>query len=721
MVYFMIKILVLIFSVASFAANEPMFIKNQQGGAKEKIRDFQAPNNLATKLTADQFLVETGNNNILSNPSFEHETVSSSWTDNGTDTGIATAVAVVHGKKAIGFLPVARSVNLIQSSTLYAAQFADGVQGLAMVRIKSDVAVKVCSIQAGTVSTTNCVTTNTDLKWGLYKVPFILGGTSNGISISTNGALVTGTVLVDDAFVGAVDLQAITSFDTTCPTLACETSFSALIVTGGSVQNENVNWLSTQSGTTTKTANFNAGIFTVAPNCTATLYITASPAMSARVLSTTASAVNLQTPDYNGNLQDGSLSLSCNKQGADYTAAIAARAEYQKTQVASYSSNNADTDWAACSFSTLAWQGLGTVTNFLECRRDGADLLIRGYFTLGTVAAAEARIPLPLWNGLQLTNKKVATIGRLFRNVGTGSTTKNHTIYAPTTGLSYLTVGTTEYVIASAPSTAQNGNALFNSSEVILADMIRIPINGWEQSNIIIGQFNGLQTCTDTLACTDTFSVDVSSTGVVTKENVNWINGNCTNSSAGVYSCPFNSGIFTVAPNCVSNGQLQGGTYATGSVGSADLAIRNTGGVLANGQFTLVCQKQGADYIGKTAMAVASDQNVRSIGSTNVDIQGVIFGSGANCATACSTGTCTICNQTGSKITSVTWSATGVYDVNGLDGTKYICTGAGRGTSYVPIFTSRQSGTSSLVKIHAGSVTGLFNAADGTIICIGIP
>src|SRR5690606_19985154 len=44
----------------------------------------------------------------------------------------------------------------------------------------------------------------------------------------------------------------------------------------------------------------------------------------------------------------------------------------------SYIGRNADTDWAACTFSTLAWQGLGTVTNNLECRKQGSDLLIRG-------------------------------------------------------------------------------------------------------------------------------------------------------------------------------------------------------------------------------------------------------------------------------------------------------------------------------------------------------
>ena len=202
----MIKILVLIFSVASFAANEPIFIKGQQGATKEKIRDFQAPNNLATKLGTEQFLVETGNTNILSNPSFEHQTFSTGWT-NSVGTFTQETSVLIDGKASAKLVLSAQTMSLTQSSTLYAAQFADGVQGLAMVRIKSNIALKVCSTNNGTVSTTNCVTTNTDSKWGLYKIPFILGATSNGISIASTGA-VSGTVYIDDAFVGAVDLKA---------------------------------------------------------------------------------------------------------------------------------------------------------------------------------------------------------------------------------------------------------------------------------------------------------------------------------------------------------------------------------------------------------------------------------------------------------------------------------------------------------------------------------
>jgi hypothetical protein len=42
----------------------------------------------------------------------------------------------------------------------------------------------------------------------LYKVPSILGATSNGISVNTNGTSVTGTIYIDESFVGITDLAA---------------------------------------------------------------------------------------------------------------------------------------------------------------------------------------------------------------------------------------------------------------------------------------------------------------------------------------------------------------------------------------------------------------------------------------------------------------------------------------------------------------------------------
>lgn len=48
--------------------------------------------------------------------------------------------------------------------------------------------------------------------------------------------------------------------------------------------------------------------------------------------------------------------------------------------------------------------------------------------------------------------------------------------------------------------------------------------------------------------------VDGSVTTTVSQENVDWINGNCTNPSGGSYVCTFNTGFFGAAPNCWAQG-----------------------------------------------------------------------------------------------------------------------------------------------------------------------
>lgn len=156
-----------------------------------------------------------------------------------------------------------------------------------------------------------------------------------------------------------------------------------------------------------------------------------------------------------------------------------------------YSSSNADTDWAACNFSTLAWQGLGTVTNnSVECRRQGPDLLMRGTLTVGATSGSQAQIPLPLWNGSTLTSSKSATAGRIERGVATLNSTKDF-VAILSSGASYFTVGIIEYATAQSPFTSQNGNAIFVSGEFVVLDNLRIPITGWTQSNSTISSFAG--------------------------------------------------------------------------------------------------------------------------------------------------------------------------------------------------------------------------------------
>jgi hypothetical protein len=141
---------------------------------------------------------------LLDNGGFEE--VERSWT-------LTAGVSSINPDPVVGdyCLEVSladEALELFQDSTLNQTALSDGVQGLAYIRVKTALSgIKVCFRQAGVTSTNLCVDVNNNNKWGLYKLPVILGGTSNGIAVTSEGVVKTGTVIVDDAFVGAQDVK----------------------------------------------------------------------------------------------------------------------------------------------------------------------------------------------------------------------------------------------------------------------------------------------------------------------------------------------------------------------------------------------------------------------------------------------------------------------------------------------------------------------------------
>lgn len=770
-----------LFYFASTIAAAPYGIKGQQQAATLYSNVHQFPNNQVTNLGGINALVENGNDNILSNPSFEHLTSASSWTDNGTATGVGTSVAVIAGKKAFAYLPIAQTINLTQSSTLYASQFADGVQGLAMVRIKTDAALKVCSIQAGTVSTTNCVTTNTDNKWGLYKVPFILGATSNGISISSTGASVSGTVSVDDAFVGAVDLKQdvnnIGPWNTYTPTVTGLTNSTAngkwrqvgtnmeinfrIVLTGTPATTTGVS-VSIPAGYTIDTlagvidTNLGAlGFGHIFKSSTNAHYTIQGLFTGSTVLLTYQSALTGQVTGVT-NTAPAVLAINDTIDGT-FTVPITqfsgATSVYSTPNI-----TNADRIGEIIqTTNSVAPNGfISAMNKSIGQTGSGANFTGNSYFALyehiwnlagltttsgdvyrissakGTTAsadfAANKTITIDYETNAPFIRGKAAAASIGAYAADTLASHNHRLPYGPNTTGTLLALNQLYNRILSLTgydgATENTGGSETRPKNVSLFMYIRYT----SDSQLIIGSFSGLQTCTDTLACTDTFSARVNTAGVVSEENVNWISGNAT--IATNYSLTYTSIGLTQPLNCTATADNIGRSVRvlTTSSTSVVVTVFNTLSQVAvtDTGFWIICQKQGADYIGKTAMAVASDQNVRSIGSTNVDIQSVYFGSGADCATTFTSGSATICNRVGTKITSVQYISTGTIQVNGLDGTKYNCIGSGAGPSGAAPYTSwlhnRPASSSSFVYMNKGSVAGTL--ADGSynlIQCIGIP
>jgi hypothetical protein len=718
-------------------------------GSTVVIEELQAPNNQMTQVDTNKHLIESGNKNILQNPSFESLLEGGSipyWSYGSPSPVQEESSTVIDGKKLAVFSVSSEPILLTQSSTLYANAFADGVQGLVSVRVKSDVALKVCSINAGTTSTSNCVDVLPDNKWGLYKVPTILGATSNGISIASSGN-VTGTAYIDDAFVGPQDLKQDVS---TCNSIECAESFTFQMNAVGAIASFDYNIFSgscTKSGTSSSEAScpVTTGVFSEIPKCTCTVNESSTSDQTCTSLNTsTISSIKFKT--FSGTSPASlAATVTCTRQGTDFTNAK----RLGNNTTYSTASDNFSTDTNALTFKATALTSAdpigtyntysyainsntkaicGTAPSTLSTKADGFKIFTRAYnaaSTCGNPARVEIKIA-QAGTSLPTLSKEI------YKNTGKGiSGSMDYVLHSSNAGAYGASVKS--YDGASGVLIVDSGFqplAAIASSVFIFSDNSGqasgyLVINAGKAKDIIIGQFSGLESCTDSYECTDTFSAKVSSTGVVSGENIDWISGNCSITGTSGATCTYNTNLVTQSMNCVSTSSEWYHTImaTSTSTGFISYSYNNSHAQAAAEQY-IICQKQGADYIGKTAKAVASDQNVRSIGAVGVDIQSVYFGSGANCQSACTTGTCNICTQVGTKITSVTWaSATGNYNVNGIDGTKYICNGNAYDGAVAGAFSMVHSlgpSTDTYARMY-GSRGGTTYNGYGTVTCIGTP
>lgn len=158
--------------------------------------NFKVPNAQSTLISGGS-LLETGNYNLLINPSFEHSAFSTAWTLNNGSSSVSTSP--FHGKQAYQISATAQTPDISQSSTINAAQLS-GRTGIARARVKtSQSTIQVCGLANGVEQ--NCTSVTGDNTWQLIAVSFRLGDTSSGVKIKSTGSI-TGTILIDDTFVG---------------------------------------------------------------------------------------------------------------------------------------------------------------------------------------------------------------------------------------------------------------------------------------------------------------------------------------------------------------------------------------------------------------------------------------------------------------------------------------------------------------------------------------
>jgi len=152
-----------------------------------------------------------------------------------------------------------------------------------------------------------------------------------------------------------------------------------------------------------------------------------------------------------------------------------------KEGISTLNSMTPDTGFIPCTFSSLAWQGLGTVTNLLECKKIGDVLKIRGHFVAGTTTANIAEIPFPNnWGSIQasLTVVDGTSYGTFYRGV-TGANTL-FTARVVTTGTNVIRIAGPLVSTTANPTSAVNGNTFLATGEFgMVSGELTIPIRGW--------------------------------------------------------------------------------------------------------------------------------------------------------------------------------------------------------------------------------------------------
>lgn len=448
-----------------------------------------------------------GSGGLLVNPDFELPAIGASWvTTNGTSaitTNLLVAGSVYSGKQALSITPTNTSsvLSVIQTVNTNAGLVkTQGVVSVAMLIPTVQTNIQICS-GVDTVEIT-CVSGINDGIYRIYSIPFIYGSTSAFIKIKSNGNSVSTTPYYAD-FAGMNLGLAVQS-------LFIDPGYRAKISSAGVVSDEDHEFITgncTVTGTSVYTCTLSG--FTVAPNCQVTSTSGNSAPESPIDATVTATSVAWETRTSNGTLATGSTVISCKKTGVDYS----------NSSSAVYSQASKNIDWVPCTFANLTWQGLGgatPVTNNLQCKKELGSVKMRGSFTVGTVAASLAQIPLPNNWGSLLTSASYNSngiAGTMFKAVSSANSFISALVQP---SVAYFE--TSGFIVGAAnnPATAVNGNNLTLGDVVQINGELSINIAGWSNLSDILGLFSGVPAVPGQSGNVDTFTVSFGTTNATT-------------------------------------------------------------------------------------------------------------------------------------------------------------------------------------------------------------
>lgn len=397
------------------------------------------------------------------------------------------------------------------------------------------------------------------------------------------------------------------------------------------------------------------------------------------------------------------------------------------------------TEWVSY---TPTYSNMGSpATDTAEWRRVGSDMELRGRFTAGTGSASAAAISLP--SGYSWSNP---TTSGLYVGAASSNASSNYdqwifTASGATTG-STLNFFYAEAVLGS----ATNGSS-FNSSVIVWH--AKVKILGWTSQTAVRVDNSDFDwrafTPTGTWSTNTTYSgryrkigdsaeieVKVSTSGAPTSAalSINMPNGLVVDTSKLASATA--GDVYVGVGNATDNGvaaypcwvyQASSGTVLTPTFGVASGANLTSGSnVTQAAPFTF----GSGDFVTIRAKVpiVGWTNNQRApllVGSVTSNTAGLERIERVRVGTTCTSTPCTISDQSGSWVTSITRASTGNYTINiasGMFSGTPICTFGMSGITNATIVVNSESSTAINILTYTGS-TGALTDTSFRVICMG--
>lgn len=778
-------------------ADSQILSKSEVDGSDVSTIKVTAPYAQFTTTATGVRRLESGNSNLLTNPSFEHSTFDTGWTTT-TGSSVVDSTYFTDGAKSFKLTSTSSGASASQTSTLNAANLK-GQQMVASADVNTnDPLSQLCAIVDGV--DTNCVTvpvTSTAIPFRNVVIPFIAGGTSNGIrlkSATTTSGLIT---YLDNAkvgqglplqnvsgarVIGEVTYGAASSYSNASTTFTTATNASQSATYSGSitapVSNANAYGFRLPSGGSGTYAINVHGFYLSSSSGTSNIRPWAS--IGSDDISTSTICGLLMG---NGN----TASVADSYDGGDFTCTYSASSSLTNKEffikiksapsANSVSLNNdigakitvyyypPDSKIYSTASPDYAYTNAGTITigatttaptkgtivyDRIFASRKGQRLNAKYQYqhssagvsgsgdylyTLPSGLSFDTNIIIP-YSGTVLASSNLtalATVGRASITQGGAEQTDcraiayNSTQFRLVCGSYFSTQAgaVTGYVI-----NATNFN--MSAASYIFSIDIDAPVSGWQDYGVIVGSFAGIEKCANDYECTDNFNSYITgATGVVSQENIDFINGNCTRSGTGTYSCTYTNSIFTVSPNVNVTAVRVGGngiaTITSASLSGFNVLTTTDAGTAIDLDFYVNVNKQGVDYKPKTAkvatsIGVPTVPGISTSGTGNsIDTFSVSYGT-TNATTACSASPCSYLDQIGSGVSSMSRTGAGAYTLNTVKTyTKLKCViscsiSGGNGCTAPDI---KGASTNALEFVTAAANTGAATNSYGSLYCQG--